>query len=396
MPDSTRPTRSMYFQVIKSVLSMDWSLRRILDHPGSKNFNTIFAYITSLAFDKLLTTPSAGKTGTQIFSEHGEELISAKQFLEEMKWGGTEVSPYAIHTVEQLFNSFCQDKAMKKKIESGVSKYQIIETLDYPSDDQISEIRDSNKFFMMGVDDLVGYLPKSLDAGQPLASRTKTSFLPLWEAMISDPLVDVFRSEMLFNAVQNFASFQNNDDINIVELACGTGTGTLELIKSLASTFSDKNITISCYDQVPSELKRAKERVEHFDKEIRKEYTAKGLTFTYNFIVKPYRSKISVPDKSVDLMLVFQHLQYVSDKELYSYFDVLAWKLKPDGLIVVAQTTSYSDDFPHPLTPVYMAVDIFQNYPTAKVMKKVTTSSFGSVKSSGLDGIWILKKPKQV
>jgi len=385
----------MFFKVLRSVISFDGSINRITSNPGGKNVNIIFAYLTSLAYDQMMHTPADnGRKGIDILQ--AQEWTTPKVWLEKMQWGGANGSnSHTIFMVSQLFKSFQQDGVFEVRGEEGLEEYKFIQPLEYPTDEQIEQARASNKYLMMAIDDLLALLPKTLATGQPQASRNKSSYLPLWEALLSDPLTDIFREEMVFQVKNNYPKLDKEQTtFKILEIATGTGSATIRLIRDLIEEYENTEITIYCYEEIASQLNRAKERIASFDNKVKSMYLAKGLSFKYEYKVKRFKDPIKLPTAGVDMIVAFQNLPFIKPGDRYSYFENLARMLADHGSIIMAQTTSYSKDFPHPLSLAYLAVEGFEGYPTVEEMNEVCKSFFKKIQSSGIDSIWVVSKPK--
>jgi len=220
-------------------------------------------------------------------------------------------------------------------------------------------------------------------------------YLPMWEALLTDPLSDIFREEMLYQAKENYPKLEEDKtELTILEIATGTGSGTVQLIRDLIAQYENIKITINCYDEVVNQLNRAHERVKAYDKRMKNAYRKKGLSFVYNFQVKNYKDPINLETDSVDIIFSFQNLHFIGLGNRYGYFENLARMITPEGVIFMAQTTSYNDLFPYPLTVAYLPVEGFQGYPTVETMKELVSTFFKKTHSSGLDAIWSMSQPK--
>ena len=248
---------------------------------------------------------------------------------------------------------------------------------------------------MLALDDLTDYIPQTLETGLPQASRRRSTLLPLWEAFLNDPLTDIFREEMIVMAKEHFPKVDpETNSLQAVEIATGTGSGTVRLIREMIQRYENVDITIHCYEEVANQLNRAKERITAYDKKLKSQYSAKGLTFNYRYNVKRYRDPITLGTDTIDLIVAFQNQHYLSQGDRYSFVENLSRLLNEEGVIVMAQTTSYSHLFPHPLTLAYLPVEGFVGFPTVDEMKELVSSFFKKYTSSGLDTIWVVSKPK--
>lgn len=383
---------------MRSVLSFDTSMNRINSDPGGQHMNIIYAYITSLVYDRIMHVENdEGVVGHDLVKK--KRPITAQEFLHGLGWGiekGTSVSNYAINAIQEAFLSFMQDGVFEMEGDYPNFQFSFVKELDYPSDTQIETARKSNKYFMMAVDDLIESLTDSIKSGTPLLSRSRSSLLPLWEALEGDPLSQVYRNEMITQTLDNFPNVPEAGNIRIIELGTGTGSSTIQLIKELTDHYTNTKIELYCYEDVANQLRRARERVQGFDREFKATYQEKGIEFSYQFKTLKYTSPITLEENSIDLILSFQNLQFITHDERFIYFERLAKLLNEHGKIIITQLTSYSDTFPHPMTLMMLSTKEFHNYPTVNQMKEYVKTYFKSYKSSGLDTIWILSNPKYI
>ncbi|MCY3410497.1 MAG: methyltransferase domain-containing protein [Candidatus Heimdallarchaeota archaeon] len=392
-PDSTRPTSSMFFNVVKSILKGDGSLRRIASHPGGKNFSIIFAYITSKAFKELLLTKNTNeKLGKDIF---GQLWLSPREFLIAMEWIHEDGQPnqYAIQLTTTFFNSFVQDKALESKELGDTYKFRYMKDLDFPDDEQIALARESNNLFMMAIDDLITHIQPSLTKGEPTASRGSAVMQPLWESLHNDPLVTAFREEHIRNIISSFPKV--NEEMKFVEIGVFTGLVTADLIDALVEHYSNITIKYYCVDDVDPLLQRARQKIEYHINQLAPKLIEKGITIDMEYIVQEYTEPLKFEPNSIDLIAGFQIFHYMADEYREAFLRNINQVLIQDGVFCLGQSTSHSEEFPYPFTLIYSSSEKFSGYPTKDELKLIATSYFSSIKATGLDAIWTMKKPKK-
>ncbi|MHA2250267.1 MAG: hypothetical protein ACXAD7_07890 [Candidatus Kariarchaeaceae archaeon] len=393
MPDSTRPKSSMFFQVVKGILTGDGALKRIINNPGGKNFSIIFAYLTSKAFEISLLKPNLhGKIGRDAFED---QWLTPMRFLKKMQWGGPEEPTiFARYMIKELFNSFVQDKALKSKIEDGKIFFKYQKDLDYPAEEQLNEARASNKYFMQVIDDLTDLIPKSLEQGEPVHERTKSAMGPLWEAFLSDPLVKSFEDEMVYQVMSNFPKKSDGEELNIVQFGSGAGNGTIGFINHILEEYRNVRVNIYCYEESAILITRARELLGYFNSENRDKYAERGLEINFEYFAQSFKEEVKLENTAVDIVMCFQCMQWLSKEQRKEFFGRLAKIVSKDGCAILGQSSSYNEDFPYPLTLMYLNVMGFSSFPTKDEITRRTEPFFKNIKSSGLDAMWVLKKPR--
>lgn len=388
MPDSTRPKTSMFFQVVKGYMTNDGSLKRIIANPGGKNFSIIFSYITSKSFESvMLDNTKQGKSGKEVF---GSDSLTVDEFLEKIGWPITHSNEKALL---MLFHSYSQDKALKAKRRGDFWEFSYLKDLEYPSDQDLEEARTSNKFIMDVIDDLNDFLIPSLEAGSPVHDRTQNIFAPLWEAMLSDPLISAFQDEMVYQAVEHLPQ-EPVEKYNILQFGTGAGNSTISLIEKILEIMSDCSVHILGIEEIPILAQKSQDLVNHKIADSLAIMKEKNLKIDFSVETQDFYSfKISETD--FNMVLGLQILINITERALIGFFDRISHHIAPDGVMILGQSTSYSKEFPYPMSIMYLPIKGFMQFPTKDELYSAVKDFFSSVKSSGLDAIWVLKDPRQ-
>ncbi len=396
MPDSIRPTSSMFSKLVKSIFSFDGSVRRIITSPGAKNFSTAYTYVSSLAFDLLMRAKNnKGKTGKQILLYSSREWITPREFAKKMNWVGDDGEPtqYTILYLNDLFLSFCQDKAMKMERIEGSYKFKFINYLEFPDNEEIDLVRKTNSMFMSAIDEFMQYMVPSLKAGKPLVDRYETSNAIVWEAFLGDPMINSFRNEYVLQIFKRLVKLSTKEKIRIVEFGTGVGKGIVSLVDKIMKKFTNTEFEIYCFDEMPMLLKRAESHITYYLSTVATELSNRNITINVYYKIYNGNKNISL-DGTFDIVGSFLNIQYIRETQRTEYFGIISQLLNDDGTLVIGQPTSYSKEFPYPLTLVFRVTSKFEFYPTPKEMNEYLTSFFGKIKSVGLDFYWIVQKPK--
>lgn len=361
-------------------------------HPGGKNFSIIFAYITSSAFkETLLKKNIHGKLGKEIFGNN--EWINPREFLRSMKWiqEDGEESQYSVNMLTDLFNSFVQDKALRVRDAGETFEYSYIKDLKFPDNDQVALARESNGLFMMTVDDLTGYIQQTFENGYPAVSRDAKHLLPLWEALHNDRLVEAFRQEHVRNIKNNLP--KNNSSLNFLEIGVFTGLGTVETIDAMVDAYHDMTINYTVIEDIEPMLNRAKQKIEYHISSLNEVTMKKNIKFKMNYINQVYSEDIVLEKNNFDMISVFQVFHYIKDQYRETFVRDVHNMLKKDGVLCMGQSTSHSLEFPYPFTLIFCTAENFMGYPIKAELKLINEPYFSSIKVTGLDAIWTLKKP---
>lgn len=394
MPDDTRPQRSQFNQLVSGIFSRDSSLRRVLSHPGGQNAAIVFSYFTSVAFDNLILKKHNGKSGKEAFNE--KEWVSPKEFLKAMNWGNENGVPtkYATKVIRNIFLSFAQDGALEMEGDSDSYIFKYITDLDYPSEAQLNLGRATNKYLMYAAEDLIEFLVPSLQQGHPAIDRHGMDISVLWESLQSDPLIDAFRTEYIYQANKALPGLNNGDTLSIIEIGSGAGKSAIELIDKIAEKYSNLTVELFIYEEIPNLLTRARNNVNYYLKSKRADLANKNIELILNFDVHNFNEDLDFNKNRFDMVLAFQIMHYIPEKERRSRIMNLHRILKPEGKLILGQPTSYSEEFPYPFTLLFSGTENFDSYPTAKKMESYLTNYFKKIKSVGLDSYWIVSNPK--
>lgn len=391
---SNRPKSSMFFQVVKSLVTGDKSLQRITNDPGGKNFSTIYSYIASCAYREMMLKPNTkGKIGKDIFLN--DEWISPREFLKKMEWvhENGEPTKYTVNMTTNLLNSFEQDKSFVRKELGGTFVFKFKKELEFPSDKEIDEARQSNKLFMMSIDDLIQYIPKTLENGYPTASRNASEMQPLWEAIHNDPLTKAFRDEYVRNIAKNLPDAIEERDIIILEFGIFTGLAVNSTINNLVEKYSNVTINYILVEEVKPLMVRAKQKIQYHLNSINHKLAEKNIVFKMQYLNQGFDSIIDIPDNYADLIAAFQVFHYIDDNKREVFIRNIKNKLNKNGVFCLGQATSYKLEFPYPFTMIYSATENFKGYPISEELRLISEPYFNSVKAKALDSIWTMKKP---
>ncbi len=385
---SSRPKGSMFLQIVKSIITGDGSLRRMTNHQGGKQFSIIFAYIAYSAYREMMLKENIhGKVGKDIFKE--SEWLSPRQFLEKM---GYEPSKYTVNMATDMLNSFTQEGAFERKDEAETFEYKFKKDVDKPSDDDIAKARESNRLFMMSIDDLIVYTQKTFENGYPVVSRDASEMQPLWESLHNDELITAFRVEHIRNIDNNLPKL--NDTLDYLEIGVFTGLGTIETIDKMVKKYDNITINYTLIEEIKPLMIRAKQKIEYHLSTLNHITAEKKITFNMNFInVELENALTQFKDNSFDIVAAFQVLHYMSDKHIEPFIRNVHQVLKSTGVFCLGQSTSYALEFPYPFTLIYNTTDNFKGYPLKDELKIILEPYFDKVKSTGLDAIWTMKRP---
>ncbi len=391
VPDSSRPTSSRFFQISKSYLTFDNSAKRVANHPGVKNIPIIFAYLTSKIFEIILIEKNSnGKIGRDIFKQKEEAWVSPRSFLSHMEW---KINTITEKIITDIFNSFVQDKVMKSRYDKGY-EFLFLSELEFPSDLQIAEARESNGYLMNIIDDLMIFLSRTFERGDPAHDRNVLLYTPLWEAYYADPIHEAYKEEMLIQADELINNFELIGSLSFVQIGTGAGFGTLEIIDLMVNNLHSVEINISCIEENNHLLNKASEHLAHHISENMKLFNKKSITIRPSFEAHPYTKLDHIPTNKSNFVFAFQALQFIKESELERFFEQASRILKLDGVFVLIQPTSHSKEFPYPLTLLYHGVIDFHGFPTADRVKEIAKQYFQKVQVSAMDTIWIMKLPK--
>jgi SAM-dependent methyltransferase len=394
LPDDTRPQRSQFNQLVSGIFSRDSSLRRVLSHPGGQNAAIVFSYFTSVAYDNLMLKKHNGISGKEVFGE--KEWISPKEFLKAMNWGGENGEPtkYATKVIRDIFLAFAQDGALEMEgiSESYIFRYKA--DLDYPSDEQLNLGRTTNKFLMYAAEDLIDFLVPSLKQGYPAVDRHGMDISVLWESLQSDPLIDAIRTEYVYQTDKALPIITEGETLSIIEIGSGAGKAAIELIDKITDRYNNITVELFIYEEIPNLLTRARNNVNYYLKSKRTDLANKNIDLILNFDVHNFNEDLNFEKNRFNLVLAFQIMHYIPEKERRKRIMNLHKVLKPDGKLILGQSTSYSKEFPYPFTLLFSGTENFDSYPTAKNMESYLTNYFKKIKSVGLDSYWIVSNPK--
>lgn len=391
MPDSSRPTSSRFFQISKSYLTFDNSAKRVANHSGVKNLPIIFAYLTSKIFEIIMIEKNSnGKVGKDAFNQVDDGWISPIKFLDYMQW---KINTITEKIITDIFNSFVQDKVMKSRSNRGI-EFHFGSNLEFPTDSQIAEARMSNKYLMNIIDDLIVFLPRTFERGDPAHDRNIILYSPLWEAYYADPIHEAYKDEMLVQADNLISNFELTDSLSFVQIGTGAGFGTLEIIDLMINNLHSVEINVSYVEENNQLLNKAREHMAHHISDKIKLFNKKSITIRPNFESHSYTELEHMHTNKSNFVFAFQALQFVKESDLERFFEHISRILKLDGVFVLVQPTSYSKEFPYPLTLLYHVVKDFHGFPTVDLLKTITKKYFQKVQVSAMDTIWIMKLPK--
>jgi cyclopropane fatty-acyl-phospholipid synthase-like methyltransferase len=393
VPDSSRPTTSRFFQISKSYITFDNSAKRVANHAGGKNLHIIFAYLTSKIFEiVMIDESSSGKTGKDVFRQDDDGWINPRFFLTSMDW---KVNTLTEKIITDIFNSFVQDKVMKSRSSKGYEFY-FIKDLEFPSDDQVDDARESNKYLMNIIDDLTKFLPRTLEGGNPCHDRNTMLYFPMWEAFYVDPIHEAYKDEMVFQADELISNFELTGKLSLVQIGTGTGFGSLEIMDLMIDKLHSVEIGLTYIEEKSHLLNKAQEQLSHHLSENMKRYNEKYITVKPNFSTQSIYELDDVEPRSANIVFAFQVLQFVKESKLKPFFLQISRMLRPDGIFVLIQPTSYSKEFPYPLTLLYHSVTDFYGFPTVDQVKDAAKLSFDKIQVSAMDTLWIMRLPKNI
>lgn len=399
MPSSSRPTSSMFWQIIKSAL-FDTSLKRVLNSEGGQNLTTVFAYFSSLAFKELLLTPvhPDGDTGKDLFLQAPNQSLSILEFLNKSGMlGDKSPNTYQLTVVERLLDSFVVDKALSRSEDSGRKVYQYIEDLEFPEDSQIETARKSNKYLILAGEDLICYTLKSIRNGQGAVGLNDSKNTLLFEALFSDPLFEHTRKETTDKVLKDSLEFKYIDEIKVVDFGVNAGGGTIHFLDYLVHTYPKRTISLTGVANSTGFLARTRMNYNTYLHANRGSIAEKGATLETNFLNLEFGdySALEGLNGKVDVIYFPQILMFFSQEDQNRLLKLASELLIPNGTVILLHSSSHSDDFPFPFFYLYMNIDKFVDFPTKEHLELVCKQYFASVKSSNLDSIWILRKPKR-
>jgi cyclopropane fatty-acyl-phospholipid synthase-like methyltransferase len=393
VPDSSRPTTSRFFQISKSYITFDNSAKRVANHEGGKNLHIIFAYLTSKIFKILMLDENAkGKIGKEAFRQNETGWINPRFFITFMDW---KVNTLTEKIITDTFNSFVQDKVMKSRSSKGY-EFQFVKDLEFPTENQVETARSSNKYLMNIIDDLTEFLPRTLEGGNPCHNRNTMMYLPMWEAFYGDPIHEAYKEEMVLQADQLIDNFELTGNLSLVQIGTGTGFGSLEIMDLMIDKLHSVEINMTYIEEIIHLLNKAQEQLSHHLSENMKKYNDKYITVKPNFVNRSiYQFEPNIP-RSANMIFAFQVLQFIKESQLKPFFEGISRMLRPDGIFVLIQPTSYSNEFPYPLTLLYHSVNDFYGFPTVDRVKEAAKLYFDKIQVSAMDTLWIMRLPKNI
>ena len=306
-----------------------------------------------------------------------------KQFQTDPESKNDPVKRMFICDGESISANIASSSGNKSKLHTQPDHDEIVIVIDGDAEFKIvDEIR------RVGPGDFM-FIPRNT-----LHGRVRTLTESMSALSIYAPYFNRAKENIIWDKNQ-FSDTTKDNTITVANLAVGSGIDTKEIISKLLLSNNNLKIIIYCFDTSPILLQRALDNLTMFKRQISFELHEKNIELQFHFSNITLGEQIGLPDSSIDLVIANYILHFIPNESCDNFFLQIASLIKNNGLFLMSQIVSISENVPHPITPLLQPFKNFHGIPTINEIKEHGKKHFKEVKDNHLSTNWSFRKPRK-